>query len=100
MHPPHRGDVISGVGALEYILVRVCPGTYGGGVVLGVGTTRIGGLRCGHNPKKGVLGTCTVKTVVSYELVLHKERALGTEVAQKWVLGSLFITYLYVYLYI
>ena len=72
----------------------------GGGVVLGVGTTRKGGLRCGHNPKKGVLGTCTVKKVGSYELVLHKERALGTEVAQKWVLGSLFITYLYVYLYI
>ena len=24
-------------------------------------TTRKGGLRCGHNPKKGVLGTCTVK---------------------------------------
>ena len=25
-----------------------------------------GGLRCGHNPKKGVLGTCTVKKVGSY----------------------------------
>ena len=55
---------------------------------------------CGHNPKKGVLGNVHSKKVGSYELVLHKERVLGTEVAQKWVLGSLFITYLYVYLYI
>ena len=69
-------------------------------MVLGVGTTRKRGLRCGHNPKKGVLGTCTVNKVGSYELVLHKERVLGTEVAQKWVIGSLFITFLYAYFYI
>ena len=33
----------------------------------------------------------------SYELILYKERVfkLGTEVVQMWVLGSLFITFLY-----
>ena len=52
VHPPHRGDVISGVGHSEYIPVGVCPGTYRGGG---------GGLRCGQSPKKGVLGAGTTK---------------------------------------
>ena len=40
-----------------------------------------------HSPKSGTLGTSLVT-----------ERILGTEVAQKGAIGSLFITYIYVYL--
>ena len=49
MLPPHIGDVISGGGALGKY-------TTGGGVPWLI---KRGGLRCGHIPKKGVLGVGT-----------------------------------------
>ena len=75
--------------------------------VLGAGTFQKGVLRCGHSPKKmGVLGAGTTRKRGlrharlqpekrgNLELVLLKERVLGTEVAQKGVLGAyLFIIF-------
>ena len=65
---------------------------------IGAGTFQKGVLLLGAGTSQkrgGGLGTCTVRKVSSYELNLYKERVLGTEVGQKWVLGSLFTTFLY-----
>ena len=81
----------------------VCPGTpKKGGLrcghspkrgVLGAGTApKKGGLRCGHNQKKGVLGTSTTRKRGNLGLIWYIERVLGTEVAKKGVLGA----YLYI----
>ena len=46
-------------------LVTNIPGGGGGGGVLGIyiggGVPKKGGLRCGHSPKRGVLGAGTTK---------------------------------------
>ena len=63
-----------------YKLVGVCPGTpKKGGLrcghspkrgVLGAGTApKKGGLRCGHNQKRGVLGTSTTRKMGNLELI-------------------------------
>ena len=82
-------------------------GGYSGYVLVGVypGTPKTGGLRCGYSPKRGVicagttrkrgvLGTSTRRKRGNVGHILQKERVLGTEVAQKGVLGAyLFIIF-------
>ena len=75
-------------------VLHVCAGTSQKRWVLGCGHNPKkwgggggGGLRCENNPKRGQLVTGLVK-----------ERVSGAEVAQKGVLWSLFINYLYFYL--
>ena len=65
------------------------------------GTPKKGGLRCGHSPKRGVLGAGTApkkgvlgagttrkRRVLDTSTTRKKEKVLGTEVAQKGVLGA------------
>ena len=53
-----------------------------------------GGLRCGHNQKKGGLRHVYNPKKVEFRTDFVKERVLGTEVAQKGVLGAyLFIIF-------
>ena len=104
---------IIGINVDVFFIQRICYqwggalGIYtGGGVPLHIrgglrcGHSSKGGLMCGHKPKKGggYQERAQSEKVSSQELILYKERILGTEVAQKWVLGSLFITFIYVYL--
>ena len=87
-----------GGGHSQCILVGVCRST-----------SKKGGHRHGHNPKKGVLGTAQPKKrgvlgtgtsrkrgVLRTGIV--KKTILVTDVAQKGVFGSLFINYPYFFL--
>ena len=74
-------DIIPGGGYLGYIF-------------LGAGTAQKGGLRCGHNQKKGRLRHVYNPKKGEFRTDFVKERVLGTEVAQKGVLGAyLFIIF-------
>ena len=73
-----------GGGHPENILVGVRRGHKKGGV----------GLRHGHNQKRGILGMGTT----CKRWGLKNWRILVTDAAQKGVLGSLFINYLYFFL--
>ena len=83
-----------GGGYSGYILVGVCPGTpKKGGLrcghspkrwVLGAGTAqKKGGLRCGHNQKKGGLRHVYNPKKGEFRTDFVKERVLGTEVVLK-----------------
>ena len=75
-------------GHSQYILVGVCRSTSKkGGLRHGHNPKRGGGLRHGYNPKKGVLGTGTSRKRGFLRAGLVKKTILVTDVAQKGVLG-------------
>ena len=67
--------------------------------VLGAGRApKKGGLRCGHNQKRGVLDTSTTRKKGEFRTDFVKREGVRNWSCSKGGLGSLFIYYLYFYL--